>query len=191
MVLVQLFPGRNIGFPSDDIFKDRFQSLISSGRRVFEAVMLSCVDAEDFQATDFSCAIISSVFSWLAMEGVDDVCLVCNPKHASFWVDRVGCEIVGNNKICRHVKGYPGVLVRLDLDAWRNGRLVVPNAAKRVLPPVVTLNDVCTPRFNLSPLDIQFLLDSKPDLFLKTPVHLRRQLVERSSGNSMSQALAA
>jgi len=187
-----LVSGRSIGFPSEESFKEELQSLILSGRRVCEATMLACHDYGDFHATEFANAMISTSYSWLASEGIDDVCVVCHPKHLPFWIERVGCDVIGSSKLCSYVKGNPGVLVRCDLNAWRKDQLTFKNETKRVLPKTIRHLESQTPQFVLMPHEIQDLLDARPEIFMKTPPFLRRQLIDcLSSGNSMIPAMAA
>lgn len=111
--------------PSSGIFGTEFQALARQGRRVAEGTMLACTDFGEVRAHRIARHIIKLGVCWSAAHGIDDWCVVVNPKHVPFWHGKFGLEILGEQKPCPHVEALPGVLLRLDIHKLLEGALPV------------------------------------------------------------------
>ncbi len=94
-----------------------------AGRQVAEATMLACTDALGTRANSISVKLIRRGLLWSLASGIDDWCVVVNPKHVKFWHQTLGLEILGESRPCGHVLGHPGILLRLPLREIRSGEI--------------------------------------------------------------------
>lgn len=150
--------------PSEQGFGHLFDSLRKKGRRIAEGTLLGCIPVPELPAGKLSLEVIRLGFGFCAAEGVDDFCVVVNPKHLKFWHKDLGFEIVGEQQSCSHVKGAPGHLVRypireLNSGEWRPNEFFQSTVGSRPIAGAKLKE-----RILLSGKDVASLLSERPEI---------------------------
>jgi hypothetical protein len=104
------------GLPMDDVFENELNGLRRAGRTVAEVCALAS-DRRHFSREGVQ-AFTRLLFLYSLALGVDDVCIMVNPKHVPLYRDRCGFEVMGQERHYARVNA-PAVALRSDLRALR------------------------------------------------------------------------
>jgi hypothetical protein len=152
------------GLPSSPIFGDVFSALKRGARRVAEGTMLACRDVGEVPAHRTAWGVIAQAISWSILVGVDDFCIVVNPRHFKFWHETMGFEVLGEERPCEHVKSQPGIFLRLDLKGIREQTLRPCEGLEKVAVAREVSPDDLRSDYSLSPEQAELLLRLRPEL---------------------------
>lgn len=104
---------RSNGLAMDAIYNDELNSLRSQGRKLCEVGSLSCSRDACWQNSFMP---LFRVAFWHAMNNeVNDICIMVNPKHESFYKNILGFESLGEEKDYLGVNA-PAIALRMNLD---------------------------------------------------------------------------
>lgn len=104
------------GLPMDDLFGAELAKLRGQGRTMVEVCSLAS-DGRKF-ARDGMQAFTRLLFLYCLSLGVDDVCIMVNPKHVPLYRDRCRFEVLGRERHYSRVNA-PAVALRSDIRAIR------------------------------------------------------------------------
>jgi hypothetical protein len=108
-----------MGLPLSGVFSEELDSLRSAGRKVVEGSMLGALPRTKGNVRILE--VMVHFISHCLSNEVDNILLVVNPKHVSFWQRSFGFVPWGNERPCAHVGGHPGVLLKLAVkEDWLN-----------------------------------------------------------------------
>lgn len=106
----------DFGLPMDDVFEAELNGLRWAGRSVVEVCALAS-DRRHFSRKGTQ-AFTRLLFLYSLAIGVDDVCIMVNPKHVPLYRDRCGFEVMGKERHYARVNA-PAVALRSDLRTLR------------------------------------------------------------------------
>jgi hypothetical protein len=163
------------GLPSDEIFMAEFDRLRAAGRVLAEAGMFACDSAADGTSGIVNMRLISAGFPWAMGMGIDDLCLVVNPKHLSFYQRVLGFERLSDAKSCAYVKEAPGILLHLDFRGLRQGGKAPTSRLAKILraPP-----GPIECEYRLSAEDAILLLLERPEILSSALPAQRKMLMD-------------
>lgn len=104
------------GLPMDDLFESELNGLRQQGRSIVEVCSLAS-DARSFPREGVQ-AFTRLLFLYCLALGVDDMCIMVNPRHVPLYRDRCRFEILGHERHYPRVNA-PAVALRSDLRAIR------------------------------------------------------------------------
>ena len=182
-----------LGLPMGQLFEPEVELLRRAGRRVVEGTMLCAYDGLGFERSLLD-VMMGFIGCCLSLR-VDDICLVVNPKHVSFWQSCMGFEVFSEEKPCAHVRQAPGVLLRADVQSAVSGERKMPGLFRRLLRSAWSMAIEMPPAYQPSPAEAAEMLGLSPHLFTDaTPLqrHALSELEPRSIVDRMEQrALSA
>ena len=123
--------------------------------------------------------LIKWVFGWCCVYDVHDLVVVANPQHCDFWQKTVGFEIFSSQEqICPHVRGAPGVLLRMNIEPILNGRQKISCFLRKLLcdpkiDPAAYVEDYLPTEEDMSEL-----LGQEPQI-VQELTHHQRAVMER------------
>ena len=177
------------GIPLENVFNDRLEALRRCGATAAEATMFACAHGSQGFANRALCSLMQYSFSWCCLYGVTDLCIVVNPCHRRFWQQAVKFEVLEETRSCRHVRGNPGVLLRLDIKATLQGRLAETSIIRKLRSaspdPRLYIDN-----YLLSDADVARLLGGRPEIEANLTRH-QRAMMERYYGDAMPAAASA
>ncbi len=116
LLTVTLFSDSQNRLPMDSLYRAELDSLRSEGRVLVEVGALAVKPNAQF--TFHSSVMMLFKFAllhvWRNML-VDDLVIVVNPKHRSFYEKVLSFRQIGPERVYEYVKGNPGIALRLDL----------------------------------------------------------------------------
>ncbi len=139
-----------VGLPSEASFETEIGTLRDRGRVIAEGTMFAAdVSRSDIEGKRLSLEVMKHVFQWCNSLEIDDLLLVVNPKHLSFWSEFMGFDVISSVKPCSHVKGNDGFLVRLNMRAIRHKELEPSPMAAKVFNGSKSLSSCSVNHFTL------------------------------------------
>ncbi len=115
------------GLPSDPIFAEELQYLRNQGRKIAESTKFACRPHPQGskrglgKLSVIGTSILGGIYTWCCINQVDDWIITVHPRVSDFYMDMLGFEYIAGPRTCAHVSELPGVMLRLDLLALRNG----------------------------------------------------------------------
>ncbi len=160
------------GLPSSHIFHREFAQLRDQGRAIAEAGSFACDPVLDGKHGMVNLRLIKTGFPWAAGIGVDDLCVVVNPKHVSFYTRVLGFEQLCDARSCSYVRGADGLLLRLDLSSILQGISEPPALLRKELFHIPELGS----QYQLSKSEVRSLIAQQPDTYLHASPSQRKML---------------
>lgn len=164
------------GLPGSNEFGEQFSELRTQGRIVAEATMFACRE-ESAKNLDVSLQLMAIAFSWCLETGVDDLCMIVNPRHVGFYEKVLGFERLGDEHPMGHVEGHAGIMLRCNVTAILKGEGLVTRQAARLLKSAETLGSLSFNRFQLLEPEVSVLLDFCPEILVQGE-RIHREMVE-------------
>jgi hypothetical protein len=127
----------------DDLFESELNGLRQQGRSIVEVCSLAS-DARSFPREGVQ-AFTRLLFLYCLALGVDDMCIMVNPRHVPLYRDRCRFEILGHERHYPRVNA-PAVALRSDLRAIRaNAQPACSHLAigDRPIPPAAEVGADC------------------------------------------------
>ncbi len=158
------------GLPATNLFGQEIKQLIYSRRTVVEGTKFACIASrfgihhEPNRPSYVAEQLLRWLFDWSCIYRIHDWIIVVNPKHRLFYEQELGFECIGRQKVCSHVNGNPGVLLRLDMKALLLGKKQMFPTARRIFAPSVQRLYNKNRVYRLGEEEVCFLLLEKPDL---------------------------
>lgn len=165
------------GLPLGIGFDEECRQLRENGRRIAEASMFACED-ESSHTRDVSSKLMALACRWCIETGVDDLCLVVNPRHVGFYERVLGFERLGIVKPMDHVEGAAGVFLRFDLSKAVHQAADLPARASVLVRAASTHGKLAFSRYELKEVEVSVLLDGSPEIFFGAN-EAQRELLER------------
>lgn len=110
--LTQIFDSTLFGLPMDSLYKEELDSLRAEGRKITELSALAT--PKETRWCNLMVFLSRTMFEYSRMSGVDDICIMVNPKHASFYKTMFLFEDFGPEKFYPGV-GAPAIALRIDM----------------------------------------------------------------------------
>lgn len=111
--LTQIFDTPNFGLPMDALYKKELDSLRAEGRKITELSALAT--PKEVRWCNLMVFLSRTMFEYSRMNGVDDICIMVNPKHVNFYKTMFLFEDFGPERFYPGV-GAPAVALRIDMD---------------------------------------------------------------------------
>lgn len=111
--LTEIFDSPALGLPMDELYKQELDSLRDRSRSVVE--LSSFVTSKSYRMRNIMVYLCKAMFNYSAMNNVDDICVMVNPKHVKFYTRMFLFEPFGQEKFYEKVQA-PAVALRLDMD---------------------------------------------------------------------------
>lgn len=123
--LTQIFDTPLFGLPMDSLYKEELDALRAQGRKITELSALAT--PKEVRWCNLMVFLSRTMFEYSRMNGVDDICIMVNPKHVNFYKTMFLFEDFGPERFYAGV-GAPAVALRIDmksietnlLDKYRN-----------------------------------------------------------------------
>ncbi len=163
------------GMPAESEFGPDFDGLRQEGRILAEATMFAC-DETIANKTTVSMQLMALAYHWCVEIGVDDLCLIVNPKHVGFYEKTLGFERLGTEKAMPHVEGNAGILLRCNIEAIVAGYGKITSHGQRLLNATQVNGTLTFHRFTMLDVEVSVLLDASPETFFKAPEAQRSTL---------------
>jgi hypothetical protein len=110
--LTQIFDTPLFGLPMDALYKEELDPLRAQGRKITELSALAT--PKETRWCNLMVFLSRTMFEYSRMNGVDDICIMVNPKHVSFYKTMFLFEDFGPEKFYAGV-GAPAVALRIDM----------------------------------------------------------------------------
>ena len=110
--LTQIFDTPIFGLPMDTLYKEELDTLRAQGRKITELSALAT--PRETRWCNLMVFLSRTMFEYSRMNGVDDICIMVNPKHVSFYRTMFLFEDFGPEKFYAGV-GAPAVALRIDM----------------------------------------------------------------------------
>ena len=104
-----------LGLPMDAIYKEELDALRNEGRRICEVGSLACSRDANWQNTFMP--LFRIVFWHARNNGLNDLCIMVNPKHEAFYKSVMVMETLGEEKFYPSVNA-PAIALRMNLDHY-------------------------------------------------------------------------
>ncbi len=91
--LTKITDTREFGLPMDDIYKPELNRIRKKGRKIVELSALAT--PAKFRWRNIFLHQIQAVYWYALYQGVDDICLVVNPRHKKYYTCMFPCEELG------------------------------------------------------------------------------------------------
>lgn len=127
ILTVTFFGDSSYGLPMDSLYKEELDILRNEGRKIYEvgALAVMAIEKLKFQRIVMTLFKVSLQYAWRHLD-VDDLVIVINPKHRSFYEKVFSFRQIGTEKSYDYVKGNPAIALRLDLK-WDKKRFLRMN----------------------------------------------------------------
>lgn len=177
-----------IGLPCSNSFQPEIENLRAQARSLMESTKFACIanerglEARNAGRSEVASRLLKLLFDWCEQIGCDDWLIVINPKHVPYYRDDLGFEVIGQERVCPHVRSAPGVLLRLDVKAIKSGLAPISSqteelflshrtqhrigAPARALEEQIAVFGLCDPHqfLNSSASETQMLFEHYPAL---------------------------
>jgi len=110
--LTQIFDTPLFGLPMDALYKEELDTLRAQGRKITELSALAT--PRETRWCNLMVFLSRTMFEYSRMNGVDDICIMVNPKHVNFYRTMFLFEDFGPEKFYAGV-GAPAVALRIDM----------------------------------------------------------------------------
>jgi len=110
--LTQIFDTPLFGLPMDALYKEELDSLRAQGRKITELSALAT--PRETRWCNLMVFLSRTMFEYSRMNEVDDICIMVNPKHVSFYKTMFLFDDFGPEKFYAGV-GAPAVALRIDM----------------------------------------------------------------------------
>ena len=111
--LTQIFDTPLFGLPMDSLYKEELDALRAQGRKITELSALAT--PKEVRWCNLMVFLSRTMFEYSRMNGVDDICIMVNPKHVNFYKTMFLFEDFGPERFYAGV-GAPAVALRIDMD---------------------------------------------------------------------------
>lgn len=111
--LTQIFDTPLFGLPMDSLYKGELDALRSQGRKITELSALAT--PKEVRWCNLMIFLSRTMFEYSRMNRVDDICIMVNPKHVSFYKTMFLFEDFGPERFYAGV-GAPAVALRMNMD---------------------------------------------------------------------------
>lgn len=111
--LTQIFDSELFGLPMDVLYKRELDTLRSQGRKITELSALAT--PREVRWCNLMVFLSRTMFEYSRMNGVNDICIMVNPKHVNFYKTMFLFEDFGPERFYTSV-GAPAVALRIDMD---------------------------------------------------------------------------
>ena len=111
--LTQVFDTPLFGLPMDSLYKEELDALRAQGRKITELSALAT--PREMRWCNLMVFLSRTMFEYSRMNGVDDICIMVNPKHVKFYKTMFLFEDFGPERFYAGV-GAPAVALRIDMD---------------------------------------------------------------------------
>ncbi len=166
---------RPASLPCSSMYKAQLDELVRNERKLAEGTKLACAAVTSLESdvitglsqTAFN--LLKMLFYWCLNNQVTDWLIVIHPRLIGLYRDELGFELVGTESSCPHVKGRPGVLLRMDMDRIRMGNAICPFILRGSLPKFTTNSLTTEFSHQLSDFEISLLLLDNIDILNSAP----------------------
>ena len=110
--LTLIFDTPLFGLPMDTLYREELDALRAQGRKITELSALAT--PKETRWCNLMVFLSRTMFEYSRMNGVDDICIMVNPKHVSFYKTMFLFEDFGPEKFYEGV-GAPAVALRIDM----------------------------------------------------------------------------
>jgi len=110
--LTQIFDTPLFGLPMDALYKEELDALRAQGRKITELSALAT--PKETRWCNLMVFLSRTMFEYSRINAVDDICIMVNPKHVSFYKTMFLFEDFGPEKFYAGV-GAPAVALRIDM----------------------------------------------------------------------------
>jgi CheY-like chemotaxis protein len=140
------------GLPADPIYPDKMAQLRQEGRIVLESTKFACPHTAYSQPSGLGnmsvvgARMLKALFMWCQKLEVHDWVIVVHPRVQDFYREMLGFEILASERECAHVRGKPGVMMRLRVKEILDGQPGLNSSARNLFltnPPIDPLNVAC------------------------------------------------
>jgi len=163
------------GLPGSKEFGGEFDKLRGQGKLIAEATMFACRE-ESAKNFDVSLQLMTVAFKWCIEIGIDELCMIVNPRHVGFYEKVLGFRRMGDVQPMGHVEGNAGIMLCCDVSGILKGEANVTKQGARLLKATETLDILAFHRFQLLEPEVSVLLDFCPELFLNDESSQREML---------------
>lgn len=111
--LTQIFDSELFGLPMDVLYKGELDTLRGQGRNITELSALAT--PREVRWCNLMVFLSRTMFEYSRMNGVNDICIMVNPKHVNFYKTMFLFEDFGPERFYDKV-GAPAVALRIDMD---------------------------------------------------------------------------
>lgn len=111
--LTQIFDTPLFGLPMDSLYKEELDVLRAQGRKITELSALAT--PKETRWCNLMVFLSRTMFEYSRINAVDDICIMVNPKHVSFYKTMFLFEDFGPEKFYAGV-GAPAVALRMNMD---------------------------------------------------------------------------
>lgn len=103
------------GLPMDHLYKSELDTLRNNGRKIAEVSALA--SDSDYNTNNVVMFLFKAVIHFSIQTGVNELCLMVNPKHKRFYADIMLCEQIGEEKYYPSVNAQ-AVAMHLTMDTY-------------------------------------------------------------------------
>jgi hypothetical protein len=111
--LTQIFDSDLFGLPMDVLYREELNTLRSKGRKITELSALAT--PREVRWCNLMVFLSRTMFEYSRINGVNDICIMVNPKHVNFYQTMFLFEDFGPERFYAGV-GAPAVALRIDMD---------------------------------------------------------------------------
>ena len=110
--LTEIFDTPEYGLPMDELYREELNELRGQGRTVVE--LSAFVTSKHFRMRNIMVYLCNAMFQYSQINNVDDICIMVNPKHTSFYTKMFLFEPFGPERFYDKVQA-PAVPLRVDM----------------------------------------------------------------------------
>lgn len=184
--LTQIFDSELFGLPMDSLYRAQLDELRAQGRRISELSALAT--PREVRWCNLMVFLCRMTFEYSRMKKIDDICIMVNPKHVSFYKTLFLFEDFGPERFYGAV-GAPAVALRINMDSIQEKSLekyrdfeVDGNVHDFFCKINSTMQELQSgwsfyeKRHPMHPEDARFFLESKKDILEKLTPQQREYL---------------
>lgn len=184
--LTQIFDSELFGLPMDSLYRAQLDELRAQGRRISELSALAT--PREVRWCNLMVFLCRMTFEYSRMKKIDDICIMVNPKHVSFYKTLFLFEEFGPERFYGAV-GAPAVALRINMDSIQEKSLekyrdfeVDGNVHDFFCKINSTMQELQSgwsfyeKRHPMHPEDARFFLESKKDILEKLTPQQREYL---------------
>ncbi len=184
--LTQIFDSELFGLPMDSLYRAQLDELRAQGRRISELSALAT--PREVRWCNLMVFLCRMMFEYSRMKKIDDICIMVNPKHVSFYKTLFLFEDFGPERFYGAV-GAPAVALRINMDSIQEKSLekyrdfeVDGNVHDFFCKINSTMQELQSgwsfyeKRHPMHPEDARFFLESKKDILEKLTPQQREYL---------------
>lgn len=111
--LTQIFDSEHFGLPMDVLYRPELDALRAKSRKITEISALAT--PREVRGGNMMVFLSKTIFEYSRLTGVDDICIMVNPKHVNFYKTMYLFEDFGPERFLEGV-GAPAVALRINMD---------------------------------------------------------------------------